>query len=189
MKRLLIILPLFILLCGCQKTSPEYLISSIGFDNVDGQLNTCFEAIVINSETQDSKVKIIEGSGETVEQGIEQIEKKCTQGFLLSHCGVLVIGDTVTDSQLNNIYDYCFKNFDITLSAYFVKSNNAKELLSQEPISTIAVGYDIFGLIKQYSQSKKIRIKNRYFEIMAQDKKVTLPEITLKEEGYYLENH
>jgi len=187
MKKILLVLPLLLLLCSCQKAQPEYLISSIGFDNKDGQINTCFEAVVINSETKDQRVLLIEGKAKTVEEGIKKIKRQCTQKFLLSHCGVLIIGDTVTKEQLDNVYEYCFNERDITLSAYFVRTENAKKLLSQKPVSTIAVGYDIFGLIKQYSQSK--RIKNRYFEIMAQDKNVALPKITLKKEGYYLEKH
>ncbi len=189
MKRLLIIFPILILLCGCQKTRPEYLISSIGFDNAGGQLNTCFEAIVINSETEDQQVKLFEGKGKTVKQSIEQIERQCTQGLLLSHCAVLVVGQEVSEEQLNGIYDFCFENPDITLSAFFVKTENAKELLSAKPVSTISVGYDILGLIEQYRENEKIKIKNRYFEIMALEKQVKLPKIALKEEGYYLENY
>lgn len=189
MKRLLFIFPLLFLLCGCQKTKPEYLISCIGFDNMNGQLNTCFEAIVINSETTDQEVKLFEGMGETVEDGIEQIKRQCTQDFLLSHCAVLVVGEDVTENQLDNIYEFCFDEPDITLSAFFVKTKNAKEILSQKPISTISVGYDILGLIEQFSENKKTKISNRYFEIMALEKKVALPQITLKEEGYYLENY
>ncbi len=189
MKKVLLIFPLLILLCGCRQTQPEYLISSIGFDNAGGQLKTYFEAIIINSETEGQQVKLIEGSGKTVKEAMEQVERKCTQGLLLSHCAVLVIGDSVTQKQMNNIYDFCFENPDITLSAFFVETENAKKLLSAQPLSTISVGYDILGLIRQYSENEKIKIKNRYFEIMALDKQVTLPKITLKEEGYYLENY
>lgn len=189
MKRLFLIIPLLFLLCGCQKTGPEYLISSIGFDNENGQLKACFEAIVINSETEGQQVKVIEGVGKTVNEAIGQVERKSTQSLLFSHCAVLVVGDSVTQNQLDNIYDFCFENTDITLSAFFVKTQNAKKLLSSKPLSTIAVGYDILGLIEQYSKNKNIKIKNRYFEIMALNKEVVLPKITLKEEGYYLENY
>lgn len=189
MKKLIFLfLPLF-LLCSCQKTKPEYLISSIGFDNKDGQINTCFEAIVINSETEDQEVKLFEGKGKTVQEGIEKIKRQCTQDFLLSHCGVLVVGESITKGQLDSIYEFCFNEENITLSARFVKTENAKELLSQKPFSTISVGYDILGLIEQYSQNQNKKIKNRYFEIMAKDKKVSLPKITINKEGYYLENY
>ena len=37
----------------------------------------------------------------------------------------MVVGDSVTQNQLDNIYDFCFENTDITLSAFFVKTENA----------------------------------------------------------------
>lgn len=189
MKKVLLVLPIFLCLCGCQKTEPEYLISAIGFDNNGGMLNTCFEAVIINSETQSEELKIIEVQGETVEECVKNLSRKCTQGYLLSHCGVLVIGQSVTERQLNGIYDFCFKEPDITLSVLLVETENAKSLLSNKPVSTISVGYDIMGVIKQYGENKNVSFKNRYFEIIAQGGKPTLPKIQPLSEGYYLENY
>ncbi len=173
----------FLFLTGCKSAKSDYLISSIGFDYKEGWLETSFEAVISNSETDKQNVELITGKGKTVEKSVAEIKKQCTQKILLSHCAVIVIGETVPQEQLDQIYEYCFKTQDITLSAIFVRTQNAKKLLSQKPVSTIAVGYDILSLTEQ-SQNK---IKNRYFEIMAKNKKVDLPEITLTKEGYYLE--
>ena len=115
-------------------------------------------------------------------------KKQTTQKLLLSHCGVLVMGENLTESQINEIYEFCFNERDITLSARVVVTENAKQLLQTKPVSSIAVGYDILGLIEQYSKKDK-QIKNRYFEIMALEKQVALPKITPTKEGYYLENY
>ena len=188
MKKILLIFILLISLCGCKQTGAEYIISSMGFDNSDGLLNICFEAIVINSETTESQIKLLEGKGETVKDGIKQIKKSATQKLLLSHCGVLVMGENLTQSQIDGIYEFCFDERDITLSARVVTTKNAKQLLQSKPVSSIAVGYDILGLIEQYSKKDK-QIKNRYFEIMALERRVSLPKITPTKEGYYLENY
>lgn len=188
MKKILLIFTLLISLCGCKQTGAEYIISSMGFDNSDGLLNTCFEAIVINSETTESQIKLLEGKGKTVTDGIKQIKKSATQKLLLSHCGVLVMGEDLTESQINEIYEFCFDERDITLSARVVTTKNAKQLLQTKPVSSIAVGYDILGLIEQYSKKDK-QIKNRYFEIMALERRVALPKIMPTKEGYYLENY
>ena len=188
MKKILLIFILLISLCGCKQTGAEYIISSMGFDNKDGLLNTCFEAIIINSETEDKEIKVLEGSGKNVEEGIAKIKKQCTQDFLLSHCGVLVMGENLTQSQIDGIYEFCFDERDITLSARVITTKNAKQLLQTKPVSSIAVGYDILGLIEQYSKKDK-QIKNRYFEIMALEKQVVLPKIMPTKEGYYLENY
>ena len=189
MKKGLIIISLLLLLCGCEKTKPEYLISSIGFDSKDGEFTTCFEAVILNSEKDSQELKILSASGKTVEDCVEQISRQSTQPLLLSHCAVLVIGESITQDQLNQIYEYCFRERDITLSAFFVETENAEKLLSQKPISTICAGYDILGLLEQYSTFKNVKLRNRYFEIMALNGQVTLPKIALTEEGYYFENY
>ena len=189
MKKVLLVLPILLCFCGCRKTQSEYLISAIGFDNNGGMLNTCFEAVIINSETQSEELKIIEVQGETVEECVKNLSRKSTQGYLLSHCGVLIIGQSVTEKQLNGIYDFCLKNPDITLSVLLAETENAKKLLSGKPVSTISVGYDIMWLIKQYSENRNINFKNRCFEIISQSEKPPLPKIQPISEGYYLENY
>lgn len=189
MKKCVFAVFLLLLLCGCQKTKPEYIISSIGFDSKNGNFETCFEAIVLNSEKDEQELKILSGSGKTVEQSISKIKRQCTQPLLLSHCAAVAVGESVSEKQLNQIYDYCYNQREITLSAVFVKTENAKKLLSRKPVSTVCVGYDVLGLLEQYSEFKKVNFKNRYFEIMALRADVVLPKIALTKEGYYFENY
>lgn len=184
MKRCVLCLLIILSLSGCYRSNNNYLISSIGFDYEDGRYNTVFEAVISNSETDEQTVKLIKAQGDTIENCVKEIEKQCTQEVLLSHCGIIAVGESIDKERLNEIYDYCFKNEDITISVRFVKTENAEKLLSQEPVSAIAVGYDILNLTEQTDRKRK----NRYFEIMAQNGKVNLPKIALTKEGYYIEN-
>lgn len=178
MKKLLLVFALLFCLCGCQKTGPEYLVSSIGFDRVNGQYNVCFEAIIINTENTEQTVKLLKGTGSTIEAAVKQIEKQCTQPLLLSHCGVIAIGEGVTDYGLRKIGDYCFSQDQITLSAYFVRCNNAEKLLSVKPLSSACAGYDIMSLIKENNHRK-----NRFFEVISAEYEIPLPHISLKNGG------
>ncbi len=189
MKKVLLCLFLLIFLSGCQKSKPEYLISSIGIDTKNQQYNICFEAVIINSENPEQKLMLLKGSGDTIEQAVAQINRQCTQPIMLSHCALIAIGEGVTRNQLNEILEYCYQKDEITLSAFFITTQNAEKLLSQEPVSSVCVGYDIMGLIEQYSKLKNKNFKNRFFEVMALKEQSTLPKITLKEKGYYLENN
>lgn len=184
MKRCVLCLLILLSLSGCYKSNNNYLISSIGFDYEDGMYNTAFEAVISNSETDEQTVKLIKAKGDTIEKCVKEIEKQCTQEVLLSHCGIIAVGESVDKERLQEIYDYCFKNENITISVRFVKTENAEKLLSQEPVSAVAVGYDILNLTEQTDKSAK----NRYFEIMAQNGKAKMPKVTLTKEGYYIEN-
>ena len=189
MKKFLLCLFLFLFLSGCQKAKPEYLVSSIGIDTKNDKFNICFEAVIVNSENPEQKLMLLKGSGDTIEQAVAQINRQCTQPILLSHCAVIIIGETVTQNQLNKILEYCYQKDEITLSAFFITTKNAEKLLSQEPVSSVCVGYDIMGLIEQYSKLQNKNFKNRFFEVITLKEQAKLPKIILKEKGYYLENN
>ena len=45
MKKFFLVVVLLLLLCGCQKTKPEYLVSSIGFDKKQNNYTVFFETV------------------------------------------------------------------------------------------------------------------------------------------------
>lgn len=182
MKKVILAVLFLFLLCGCEKTGPEYLISSIGFDNENGKYNVYFEAVIINSENEEQTLKLLNGKGDSIDKAVKQIKNSCTQPLLLSHCGVIVIGENIDADQFKDIKNYCYDTDPITLSAYFVKAKNAKELLSAKPVSSACVGYDIMGLLKQNDATK-----NRFFEILNDVQNVKLPTISVKDKGVYFD--
>lgn len=183
MKRIFLLLLVLGLLCGCEKTGPEYLVSSIGFDSDGREYNVSFEAIIINSENTEQALKVLKGKGKTIDEAVKEIDRQCTQPLLLSHCGVIIIGDGITKKQFSDIKSYCYSSDPITLSAFFIKSKNAQQLLSAKPLSSACVGYDIMGLLKQNKQ-----YKNRFFEVISNEYNAVLPRIELGKEGLYFES-
>lgn len=182
MKRLSLIIILLLFLCGCNKTQPEYLVSSMGFDYSGGKYTACFEAVVVNSENTDQTVKLLKGEGSDIKKAVAEIEKQCTQPLLMSHCGVIAVSENMPLKQFKKVCDFCYQKEEITLSAFFIKTANPQELLSIKPISSACVGYDIMGLIKQNTH-----FENRFFEVINSGYKAKLPKITQKDGGLYFE--
>ncbi|MBQ4119162.1 MAG: hypothetical protein IJD45_02090 [Clostridia bacterium] len=178
MKKVFLILALGLFLCGCQKRGPEYLVSSMGFDKENDSYKVCFESVIINSEDTKQSVKLLKGEGKTLRGAIMRIEKQCTQPLLLSHCGVLVIGDGITQNELSEVAKYCVKNEEITLSAFLIKTENAQQLLSVKPVSSLTVGFDIMGLLEQNKH-----YKNRLFELTATNYTAALPRVSINDGG------
>ncbi len=178
MKKALWFFVLLLFLCGCEKQGPEYLVSSIGFDKVNDGYKVCFESVIINSEDTKQTVKLLKGEGQTLSMAINEIEKQCTQPLLLSHCGVLVIGDSITKNELNDIATYCVKGEQITLAAFLIRTESAQKLLSVKPLSSVAVGFDIMGLLEQSKH-----YKNRLFELVNSDYKIPLPSVSINDGG------
>lgn len=181
MKKVFLSLVLLVFLCGCEKHGPEYLVSSIGFDKVKDNYKVCFESVIINSEDTKQSVKLLKGEGATLKSAINEIEKQCTQPLLLSHCGVLVIGDSITKNELSDIAKYCVNNEEITLSAFLIKTENAQKLLSVKPISSLTAGFDIMGLLEQNK-----RYKNRLFELIDANYNTILPKVIINDGGLIL---
>ncbi len=178
MKKVFLSLLLVVFLCGCEKRGPEYLVSSIGFDKQNDSYKVCFESVIINSEDTKQTVKLLKGEGESFNSAMEQIEKKCTQPLMLSHCGVLAIGEGITQNELKDISKYCINSKEITLSTFLIKTKNAEKLLSVKPLSSLTVGFDIMGLLEQNKT-----YKNRLFELVNSDYSNVLPKVGINDGG------
>ena len=195
MKKLIFILPLFVfLLSGCSLSdavsgkSEEYLISAMGFDKSGQGIEISVEAVSVNTEdTEDDKRLIIfDGSGNTVKQAFSNAEKKSTQAFDLSHCGIIAVGEGLTLKDFAEICEYCYNRDEINLSVYFVACENAKEMLKKEPQSSVAVGYDLMSMLECQSRLSGREYKNRFYEIEAKIlKKDNRYDIPLFGDGYF----
>lgn len=196
-KALLIILLLPILLCGCSNTDaltqekPEYMIASLGFDSVGGRITVLMEAVVINAEdtSAEKKLLLLKGTGSTVEQGAQMAEKQAVQPINLSHCGVIVLGAGIDKKQFNEICDYCYNRDEINLSAFFIAAQNAEETLSQKPVASVAVGYDIMSRLESQRELSAKEYKNRFYQIeMNRYRKNSRYDIPLLRDGIFSES-
>lgn len=182
MKKLFIILLCPLLLCGCRQKPQEYLVTAIAADYDGGLYTVYYEAVIINTETSGQRREILTASGRTLLETVKAIEKQATLPLLMSHCGIVAVGNGITRTKLRGIMKYCKENRDITLSVQFIKIDNPEQLLKTEPLSSISVGYDLVSLIK--TQNKNF--KNRLFEIYKNQNPI-LPKLSLTEKGYYFE--
>jgi hypothetical protein len=186
MKRILTPFLCLIFLCGCHQKPQEYLVTAIGVDVFMGEYVLTVESVIINTETDSEKRQTLTGKGRTLDQAFNDIEKQTTMPLMLSHCGIIIVGKTISRTTLKGIMRYCKERGEITLSAYFIKTENAALLLEKEPISSISVGYDLMAMIKTNNMQNSTKIKNRLFEICENENPI-LPLINLTEKGYYFD--
>ncbi len=180
-------------LCGCASAKPitskteQYTVASLGFERENDKLRLFVEAIVVGTEgTSKAEPRLISGEGENIEKAFSSVSKKISQPLLLSHCAVVVLGSSLKSQDYAKIFDYCLKKRDITISAFAVITDNAETLLNMSPVSSVAVGYDIVGMIEQ----QKENFKNRIYEIEAEKykgKSALIPVIKIEGEEFYYE--
>lgn len=179
--------------CSYAKGDRQFMVSSVGFSTDGVNITVTTEVIVINSESSetDPTPQVLSGTGTTISEAFDEIGATLAKPMLLEHCGVIVIGKKMTPLWFKKICDYCFSENRITLSAYMISAKDPYALLSGEPESSVAVGYDLMGIIEQQASRTGILYENRYFEVEGKrekgEKTFSLPHFVRKDEAVTLD--
>ena len=161
-------------LCGCSikgayisKTN-DYLVSAIGFEE-SGDIITVFcEAVIINNEDTeaDKKAELLEGTGKTLELAFADLYKSAVEVLEFSHCTVAVIDESISAEKFSEITEFLLNLEKLNISVQLISCNNAKDLLTCEAITSLAIGYDIIGMLEKESDITGIKYKNRLYEVV-----------------------
>ncbi len=197
MRKISIFLVMTACLCCCScssiggtaKDDRKMLVSAIGFDKEEEKIKVSVELIVINTENFESNFtpRVMSGTGKTIREGIQEIDRGLTRSMLFNHCGIIAIGEKIDAEQFDQICEYCLREQKITLSAYMISTTDCKMLLDGQPESSVTVGYDIMGIIEQESAQTGVAYNSRFFEVEALrergESSFALPHFTRVEVG------
>ncbi len=175
MKRLLICFLAAIMcisLVGCRfsagsaQNDRRFMVTALGFSGSEN-ITVTAEIVTVNSESAEREPapQVLFFTANSINEALDGISDSLSRPMLLEHCGVIVIDTALSEKRFGEICDYCFKENRITLSAYMIAADSPTALLDGEPVSSVAVGYDIMGIIGQKSETGKINFRNRFFEI------------------------
>ncbi len=174
MKRIIICV-FALLLCGMlvgcssfvgSENDRRFMVTALGFSGEE-ELTLTAEIVMVNSESAEREPysKVLSYTANGISEALGGIADSLSRPMLFEHCGVIAIDTALSPERFAEICDYCFKENRITLSVYMIAADDPKALLDGEPVSSVAVGYDIMGIIGQKSEKGGINFKNRYFEI------------------------
>lgn len=198
MKKIIIfIFIISISLCGCSfdetisRSGTEYIVSAIGFDQKGDKISVTLETIITNTENNESETRLLIGIGDTIQDAFSDTLKYATEPLTLSHLGVSVMGKSLNNKNFISICDWFYNKQDTTLSTFFISAENAEELLNQKAISSIAVGYDLVGLLEQQEKESGVNYQNRFYKIQSlileNADSFTLPHFICKDKKFYLD--
>lgn len=202
MKKLSVCLVAVFLCCmlaGCSFRSGSagndrrFMVTALGFSESGDNITVTAEIVTVNSESAKAEPspQTLSYTANGITKALCGIANSLSRPMLLEHCGVIVIGTALSAERLREIFDYCFKENRITLSAYMIATDDPAALLDGEPVSSVAVGYDIMGIIGQKAETGKIKFENRYFEIESRREKgervFSMPYFARTEDGVTLD--
>ncbi len=187
-----------ITLVGCRfsaassQNDRRFMVTALGFSG-DENITVTAEIVTVNSESakREPTPQVLSYTANGINEALSGIADSLSRPILLEHCGVIVIDTALSAKLFAEICDYCFKENRVTLSVYMIASDSPRALLDGEPVSSVAVGYDIMGIIGQKGKTDKIDFKNRYFEIESGREKgeevFSLPYFKRGEDGVSLD--
>ncbi len=165
MKTLKIFLVLSIVfsLCSCKtltemrEVEDAVLVCAIGFDKSGDFMKISAEIAFKSDETS-----LVTAIAATPEECIKKVEKNIPEKLLFSHCGTVILSQSLTQKTSRLILDYLFLKEDFPLNCYVVSADNAQNVLKCETPSGEAVGYAISKLLLNKSENTDSRIFSLY---------------------------
>ena len=195
MKRTAVLMLCFMMLfclSGC-RVSPDYrepdsryLVSAIGFDGTDGLIRVTMEIVTV-SESEKMYPQLFSDTGKTVKEGINNLSALLAKTPNLSHCGIVILGDTLTEKQFTDCLSYCADEGEITPAVRLIAAKDSLSLLRCRGISSPIVGHDLLGVLRQNDENGGFGKHDRLYEIETlyhQPQQVfALPYFTVKIKG------
>lgn len=178
---------LCLILCGCggyREIDGQYMVSSLGFSSSGDSVTVTAETVAVGNDNSTVAPRIFTAEGESVKGAVENLSNSLTKSMMLDHCGIVIVEETADRDLFYEILEFCKKERTLNLSVIFVCTKDIAQLLSSLP-EAFTVGYDIMGVLKNYSRQNGNTFQSKYYEIskhVSEDKKIFLPHFIVKEE-------
>ncbi len=146
-------------LCSCssltqmREVEDAVLISALGFDR-SGELIKMSAEIAFKSEEK----TVLSSLGKHIEDCIEEIEKNIPEKLIFSHCGAVVLGQSLTHKTSVSILDYLYIKEDFPLNCYVVSADNAQKIINCEMPNEESIGYCLYELLSEKGENTDSRI-------------------------------
>ena len=181
MKKLLFLL--ILLITGCTEyndLSELTIIKSIGISYNEEYLIYA-QVIDYIDNNNEAHMKVINGKGETLEEGFNNLENEINKEAFFSHVDLLILDNNLNDENYRSIINFFINNNNFRNDFYCVFSSQIYKLLEKSKYDEI----DIF-LKKNVSNTKDL---NNVLKEYIDNKKIILPNILYNNKISYLGNY
>ncbi len=164
-KRLILLLPILILLCGCSATEPneKYLVSAIGVTKRGEytQLYYKITDIASSDKVGEQGVKTLSASGKSMLSAAENINLGSELDVSLTHCEILVLSPTADKNLTDEVFSFC-REKEMPLKLKLAVSEEVEELFS--PDNTLS-GEKLNGMLRVVAKNYGFGGHTALFEI------------------------
>ena len=129
------------------------IVTAFGVDNQNGELLVTAEIINTQSLSEGATATILYGSGKSMVEAMSDLSSSTPKNLLFSHVSVIVLGDSLTNNQVQGVESFCLNNPHLTLSMKIIAAKNAKELLCVKPYTLSITAFEIVSLLNATDKS------------------------------------
>ncbi|MBR3661271.1 MAG: hypothetical protein IKN63_05180 [Bacilli bacterium] len=175
MKKLFYLIPIIILLTGCNsyiELNNLGIINKIGLTHND---NYQLYASIINNinENLEPKEDVITVEGDDILELINNLSTSLNKKIYMSHLDLLIIDDTIKTYEIKNLLNYFLNNNETRENFLVVSTNDVKKLINNSKFQEInnlikinqnetskSLNTTMFDIAKNYYLNKEIYIQN-----------------------------
>lgn len=129
------------------------IVTAFGVDNQNGELLVTAEIINTQSLSEGATATILYGSGQSMVEAMSDLSSSTPKNLLFSHVSVIVLGDSLSENQVQEVESFCLNNPHLTLSMKTVAAKSAKELLCVKPYTLSITAFEIVSLLNATDKS------------------------------------
>lgn len=170
---------------GYSEPEEKYTVSALGFDK-EGKVFSVTARVAGENEAE-KEPKVFLGAGESVSAAMAHIKGADEKGLELSHLAAVVVGDSIGDGEMSEIFDFCRKNGDVAVGVSFAATYSAGELISSPEWD----GFGLTGALRSGKGGSGYAIGCRFYEIenarLDRRESYRLPYFSEWESGYTLD--
>ena len=132
MKKIILIIPILLLFCGCndyKELNNIAIVSGMSIDIKDDKYEV--NILVANSKTTEESAKegtagnaVYNGKGISISDALKKIDNILPKQLYLGHLGVVVISEDVAERGIDDITDYFFRNPETTKRFYLIMTRD-----------------------------------------------------------------
>lgn len=185
-KKLLLIIPLLLILCGCwdyTELNMQNYVLGMSVDYIDDKYLVCIETVKITGEPTSlsaSQGIIIESEGVTVFDAVRDAIMSAGKKLYWGHAKVLIISEAVAYTHLPEVCDVLSRAHDIysNISLCVAKDCLARDILHSKTPSDTLISEHISNIFENEEPSRRF-ISTQLWELLRDYPYTPLPTVYL----------
>ena len=180
MKKLLFIIPILLMLTGCNsyiELNNLAVINKIGIEHQDSYILYASIIDSVDKENINPNEKLIKVEGKTIYDLINNLSIACDKKIYMSHLDLLILNDSIKSHEIQELINYFLNNNETREDFLIITADDIETLISKSKFqeinnlieinrndTSISIYTTMYDLINKYMLNEPIYLSNITFD-------------------------